>query len=279
MRARTKSRIAFGIAGGVAIVVAAFVASLLWFGTRASGTDPDPAGVSDPIEVELADGTVEQTEGIDWDYWLSVNPDIAGWLRVPGTEIDSPIIHAPEWDPDYYLSHDVYNDYNPMGAIYLDCGSAGLFDGGNSVIFGHHYGNLMFAAMSNYSNESWAREHATILVFTPDGETHILDVQCADVIRGTDPVKRTSFSDRSDLMAYWHERFDACSMKLADSAQETKQLFMFVTCSYNFWPSNERTITFAIENDMAQQLVEESAAQPDASAGEVKLSVLSDDAE
>lgn len=262
MKAKTKGRIAFGAAGGIVLAVAACLAVLWWFGNRASETDPNPDGAAEQIEYSLPDGSTGTTEGIDWDYWLSVNPNIVGWLRVPGTEIDSPIIHAPESDPDYYLTHDVYGGYNPMGAIYLDCGSKGLFEGGNSVVFGHHWGNLMFAAMANYSNASWAREHSAILVITPDDETHVLDVQAADVIRGTEPVKRTEFADRADLMAYWQERFDACSMKLAESAQETKQLFMFVTCSYNFWPDNERTITFAIEDDMAKQLESDAEALP-----------------
>lgn len=251
MKAKTKSRIAFGVAGGVALVSVALVALLWRFGERASVTDPNPEGVAEAIEYELPDGTTGETEGVDWDYWLSVNPDIVGWLRIPGTAIDYPIIHAPEWDPDYYLSHDVYGDYNPMGAIYLDCGSEGLFGGGNSVIFGHHWsapGNLMFEAVANYSDEGWAREHDTILVLNPDGETHVLSVQCADVVPGTEPVKRTTFSDHTDLMAYWQERFDASDMRLADAAAETDQLFMLVTCSYNFWPNNERTVVFAVED-------------------------------
>lgn len=259
MKAKTKSRIAFGIAGALALALLAFLAALWWFAFRATSTDPNPNGAADAVEVVLSDGTAVETEGIDWDYWLSVNPEIVGWIRVPGTGIDYPIVHAPDWDPDYYLHHDVYNDYNPMGAIYLDCECDGLFSGGNSVIFGHHYSDTMFAPMSNYSDAAWAREHRTILMFTPDGETHVLDVQSADVIRGTEPVKRTTFSDRGDLMAYWQERFGACDMKLADEAQETSQLFMFVTCSYNFWPDNERTTTFAIEDDMAQQLENEAS--------------------
>lgn len=248
MRARTKSRIAFGVAGGIALAAIALAAVTCWFGVRASSTDPDPEGVAESVEYALPDGTTVETEGVDWAYWLSVNPDIVGWLRIPGTTIDYPIIHAPEWDPDYYLSHDVYGGYNPMGAIYLDCGSEGLLTGGNAVIFGHHWsGDRMFSAVAGYSDEDWAREHDVVLLLTPDGATHVLRVQCADVVPGSDPVKRTNFDGEADLMAYWRERFDASCTRLAGTAAETDQLFTLVTCSYNFWPSNERTIVFAVE--------------------------------
>ena len=37
-----------------------------------------------------------------------------------GTDINHPILQAHASDPDYYLHHDIYRNYNPLGALYLD---------------------------------------------------------------------------------------------------------------------------------------------------------------
>lgn len=60
--------------------------------------------------------------GIDWDYWRSVNPDVVGWIRVEGTQIDYPIVQASPDDPDHYLNYDVYNLSEPMGLPLCRCG-------------------------------------------------------------------------------------------------------------------------------------------------------------
>ena len=245
-KAKTKGRIALIAAAVLAIAVALAFVGLWYFWDRAQNTERDPNGVAEALAYEDTELT-----GIDWDYWLSVNPDIVGWIYIPDTDIDYPIVHASEDNPDYYLTHDVYRTYNPMGAIYLDASSEGLFEGGNAVIFGHHWSGstgTMFADMANYSNYSWAAEHSVIYIITPDDTVHAINVQGADIVRGSSAIKRTEFSDQADLMAYWEERFEACDMKLAAEAEETDQLFTFVTCSYNFWVENERTLTYGVED-------------------------------
>ena len=248
MTPRTRSRIAFGAAATIVVALGVFVACVLGMVNRASNTDPDPNGSAGEISIAV-DGTEVVTQGIDWDYWLSVNPDIVGWIRIPGTHIDYPIVHAPASDPDYYLSHDVYGGYNAFGAVYLDSSCDGLFAGGNSVVFAHHVNDsIMFGLLARYSDRAWAQEHRVILLLTPNGKSCALTVQAADVIPGDDAVKRTDFSSDEDLMAYWQERFDASDMRLAESAVDTDQLFTFVTCSYNFRPDDERTLTYAVED-------------------------------
>ena len=86
---------------------------------RAANIDPSP----------ISGGTGEGGEDdgfpvVDWDYWLSVNPDIVAWVSVPGTEIDYPVVQASADDPTFYLDHDVYHGWNPYGCPYLDAGCA-----------------------------------------------------------------------------------------------------------------------------------------------------------
>ena len=173
-----------------------------------------------------------------------------GWITVPGTPIDYPIVQAQESDPDYYLKHDVYGDYNVYGCPYLDagCRTGGLFASLNSVVFGHHMNDgSMFASVANYTDASFATDHAYILVQTPE-EKRVYEVQAAEIIPGWEAAKRTDFKNTADFLAFYEERFALCGMKRAQDTRavaETGHVLTLCTCSYNYWSQNERTLVYA----------------------------------
>ena len=146
MKARTKSRVALGLAATLFLAAVGMFAVLQSW-RFAAKTPPSPN--ADPASSETAAETTGDDDSfpvVDWDYWQGVNSDVIGWITVPGTTIDSPIVQAPKDDPDYYLKHDVYGNYNPHGAIYLDADCEDGLLARNAVIMGHHYGDDMEAA-------------------------------------------------------------------------------------------------------------------------------------
>ena len=102
-----------------------------------------------------------------------MNGDVIGWITVPGTDINHPVLQAHASDPDYYLHHDIYRNYNPLGALYLDaeCEKEG-FQSPNAVILGHslRIGGAItcFGNIQNYSDKTFASEHAKVLIQTPE---------------------------------------------------------------------------------------------------------------
>ena len=178
MTNKTKSRIAMGMAMGFALMAGVLCWLLLSWG-QAANTPPSPgappsaggtpaipsltitSGASFPTGEDAASEAADDSFPIvDWAYWQGVNPDVIGWITVPGTTINSPIVQAPTDSPDFYLSHDVYGNYNIYGAIYLDaeCAEAGL-NSRNAVILGHHSGNLdaaPFGVIQEYVDKSFA---------------------------------------------------------------------------------------------------------------------------
>ena len=131
MKKRTKSRIALA-ASAVFLLSAAAMFAFLLYCRQAAHTPPSPDAIPE--------STVEDGDGfpaVDWDYWQDINPDVIGWVTIPGTTVDSPILQAHGDAPGYYLKHDVYGNYNPAGAIYLDadCEELGL-SSRNAVILG-----------------------------------------------------------------------------------------------------------------------------------------------
>lgn len=241
---KTKSRIALSIAL-IFLITAAVVAYLFFDMTNKANPDPDPNNTA-PAEESLF-------PYVDWDYWQSINPDIIGWVTVPGTNIDYPIMQAHADDPDYYLHHDIYGNWSVYGVPYLDaeCEETGLFNSPNGVVFGHHMNDdSMFADFANYSDSNYAQEHQMILVQDPDHQI-IYYPRCAEIINANELTKRTSFNDDEDYRNWYADIIDNAVMVL-DSTTEPDSLITWCTCSYNYF-GNERTLVYSSAQEVYWQ--------------------------
>lgn len=235
MQRRTKGR----IAGGLALVILLIAGLLAFFLMQmAESGNPSPSGKAGKVKVDKDD-----FPEVDWAYWKKVNPDVIGWVSVPGTNISSPIVQAHESDPEYYLHHDVYGKYNVYGCPYLDAKCTDGLESQNAVVFGHHMNDqTVFSAFSKYSSKDFASKHERILVQVPDGKATV-KAKLAKVINGkTDKSKRTIFSSREDFEGWYSKVADSANVKLDTTVPE--RTFTFVTCSYSRF-ANERTLVFA----------------------------------
>lgn len=237
MSRKVKARIAFGIAGMIAAALIVFALAMSYFHEKA---DVSPSPESPAVQV-----TDDGFPVVDWEYWQGVNPDVIGWVTVPGTVIDHPIVQAPADDPDYYLHHDVYRDYNVYGVPYLDadCADTGLLSSRNAVVFGHHMNDgSMFAAFADYSDPDFANDHAEILVQTPDGK-QVYSVRLVEIVNGAELAKRTDFKDEADYRAWYDNQLSGAEVVI-DNITQPETAITFCTCSYNY-SSNERTLVVA----------------------------------
>lgn len=181
-----------------------------------------------------------------------MNADVIGWITVPGTDINHPILQAHADDPDYYLHHDIYRNYNPLGALYLDaeCEAKGL-QSKNAVILGHslRLGGAItcFGNIQNYKDKGYASEHRTVLIQTPDSKMRYL-VRFANIVKGWEPTKRTSFAGETDFRDWYDSSRESAAMVL-DADTEPSQVISLVSCSYNYWKQNERTVVTTSVDD------------------------------
>lgn len=203
-----------------------------------SGDSPRAEGARDSEEA-----------GIDWAYWTSVNPDVIGWIEVPGTSIDGPVVQAPTEDPDYYLSHDVYRRPSASGCFYLDAACSDGLDGLNCVISGHNMADgSMFAPVRGYLDASFASEHRTIVVSEPNG-VRMLEVVAAHTIDGRDPAKRTAFASEAALRAWLSEQIEGAATVLdVRAAGRADRVVTLVTCMPG---GARRVLAFAVEQAAA----------------------------
>ncbi len=88
------------------------------------------------------------------------NNDLAGWLTIPGTDIDNAVMYTP-YDLEKYLHLGFSGKYAASGSLFL---GQGYSSGGNyAIIYGHHMRNgMMFSDLLNYASASFASSHPTI---------------------------------------------------------------------------------------------------------------------
>ena len=185
---------------------------------------------------------------VDWAYWQGINSDVIGWITIPDTEINYPILQANPNDRNYYLSHNVYGDWDFMGAVHLDadCFDAGL-DSKNAVILAHSLytgsSTAMFTPLIQYDDQDFANSHSRILIQTPDSK-RVVDATSVQTINGGEPAKFTQFDNDAELYEYEASCYNNSGTKIADEEPKTNQMFTLCTCSYFFNPSNERILVY-----------------------------------
>lgn len=86
---------------------------------------------------------------------LTINSDVVGWLRVPNTNIDYPVVQAN--DNDYYLKHNLYNEKDKNGWIFMDYRNNNYELDANTIIFGHnmYYSGVMFGTLADAYKKNW----------------------------------------------------------------------------------------------------------------------------
>lgn len=90
------------------------------------------------------------------------NPDFCGWLRLPDTNIDYPVMYRAG-DNDFYLSHDFHGNKDVNGLLVLDKRCPPDGSGDHVLIHGHNMkSGFMFGELKKYKDESYFREHPLI---------------------------------------------------------------------------------------------------------------------
>jgi sortase B len=96
-------------------------------------------------------------------------PDLAGWLVIPGTVIDYPVVYAPERE-DFYLAHNLDGEKDKNGTLLIQAGCDLARPGGNIIIHGHNMkSGLMFGDLDRYTEAAYYCEHPVIYFETQDG--------------------------------------------------------------------------------------------------------------
>ncbi len=135
------------------------------------------------------------------DVLTQQNPDTYGWIHVPNTNIDYPIVQSA--DNDYYLNYAFNGEYLPAGSIFADfrC-SKTLASNYNLVLYGHNMNDgTMFHDVTKYLDETFFAENPYLTVTTADGifTYEVFAIYRADM---SSNYNRTAFATREEVVEF-----------------------------------------------------------------------------
>ena len=121
-------------------------------------TEPSAAVV--PEEATTPEKSTEPAAELrDLTELFAQNPDCIGWLCVPGTQIDYPVMFTPE-EPQRYLRRSFYGAYGQSGVPFMDFRCD---ENSNLILYGHNMKNgSMFATLLSYADRAYWEEHPII---------------------------------------------------------------------------------------------------------------------
>lgn len=120
--------------------------------------------------VEEKETPKEQLPGnpIDFKSLKKKNDEIFGWIYIPGTQVDYPLLQS-EVSDDFYLHRDINKDYSYPGSIYAEyCNNSDMTDR-VTLLYGHNMRNgSMFATLHKFEDKSFFDSHRYFYIYLPD---------------------------------------------------------------------------------------------------------------
>lgn len=179
--------------------------------------------------VSISAGTVMESESfVDIDGLRKENPDVIGFVEIPGTSVAYPVMKSEE--PDYYIRRGFDGKYSVYGSIYMD--NASYTQGTNIVLYGHNMkSGKMFGTLKNYLDTEYCDTHKKIRYITQD------KIVCYEVCS----VFTASAEDEKlvqNLIPYTEQEMENLRSYLYDHGGMTErinwgdQLITLVTCEY-----------------------------------------------
>ena len=106
---------------------------------------------------------------VDFDRLQALNSDIIGWIYIPDTNVDFPILQGSA--NDSYLYHDYKRNYSFAGSIFMDVRCSADFTDLETMVYGHNMHNGdMFGRLKKYEDTDYLEGHKDVYILLPGNQ-------------------------------------------------------------------------------------------------------------
>jgi sortase B len=161
-----------------------------------------PPGGGSLGQKEEQAGRETEVSAVDLRSLQSQYPDVRGWLTIPESGIDYPVLQSSPEEPEYYLRRDYRGNYDINGSLFLQADCI-LGESGKLTIYGHNMNSgAMFGNLDQYVSYEYWKAHPSVFFQTPEGmeEYQIAAVLKADV--SMFDFQQISFQNQREAEAY-----------------------------------------------------------------------------
>lgn len=203
--------------------------------------DDDGDGEEDRVFVEFeesprallsSDPIAEALSQTTFAALTEKNSDTIGWIFMPGTDINYPILQTD--NNDFYLNHTFEKLWNgTIGAIYMDFRNDPTFEDFHTIIYGHNLsGGSMFSDLNKFLNEpEFYRTHRSLYIATIGGKVYRYDVYAACEADVTGHTYRLGLEDDSGKLAYINYCINQSAIRPGVIPQVDENVLTLSTCT------------------------------------------------
>lgn len=165
---------------------------------------------------------------IDFDSLISLNSDIVGWITIPDTIIDYPIVHSK--DNNEYLKLTFQKEYSSSGSIFMDMRNSSDFSDLNTIIYGHNMKNgTMFRSLREYNDQEYYENNKYIQIYTLTGSYTYQIISCYQTEK-TSTSYKVIFDDEKSY-SEWLEEISNNSIYFTNDYDVNKKTITLSTCT------------------------------------------------
>lgn len=199
----------------------------------------------------ISDG---DSKGENYRRLKKQNPDLVGWIRIPGTPVDYPVMWTPD-EPEKYLRTDFDGNYSLSGLpfVSVDCNVSPMPDDkaySNTLIYGHHMQDgSMFAVLTEYENQDFYEKHKTIEFdrIYEDGsyeeyEYEVFSAFKTEIGKGFEYYRYADVEDADRFNEYLTNIEECRLIFIENKCFDSSELLTLSTCSYHVNDAKGRII-------------------------------------
>ena len=196
------------------------------------------------IEVKHIDDDKSKTS-IDFDKLLAINSDIVGWIEIPGTVIDYPIVKGT--DNEYYQYYTVEKEKLSAASIFMDYTNAGDFSDANTVVYGHNMKNgSMFHSIESYFEDGFYSAHSYMNVYSATGAKYKGEIFAVFSIAADYDYRNSYFENDDAFEAFITDMKSRSIINVGMEILPGDRIITLSTCShFGHNSSNQRLVVMA----------------------------------
>lgn len=217
-------------------------------------TEPESTVPTEPTDPTMPNGQVYNLVQ-DWDMLKDINNEIVGWIDLPGTSINHPVL---KHDGDgvgyqYYIHKNYDRSYLFAGSIFIDYRSSQGVNSRNIITHGHNMDDgSMYGALMGYGkytpNMDYYRSYPTLFFNTPKGNEQwvIFAVYKTNTLSAHGDFFNYLMGDFSSDAQFMNYIYNVKCRSLIDvpvPINENDQIITLSTCSYEY--TEFRTVVVA----------------------------------
>ena len=169
---------------------------------------------------------------VDFNVLKRTNPDVVGWVKVNGTNINYPFVQAN--DNKYYLTHSFNKSYNAAGWVFLDYRNNNT-NNKNTIIYAHgRTDKTMFGTLRKVLNNGWLNNTDNFVIkISTETENSLWQIFSVYHIPTTSDYLKTDFDDDTEYQNFLDMIKNRSSHNFNTNVTATDNILTLSTCYNN----------------------------------------------